>query len=477
MSGVYTTHIGLEIHIQLLTRTKAFCGCKVGFGEEPNTHVCPICLGYPGTLPALNEEALLQAYRVASALHCRLSPQTVFERKNYFYPDMPKNYQISQYRNPIGTDGCIEFPFGKGSSHVRIHDVHQEEDAGKMIHAGDMSLVDYNRAGTPLLEIVTQPDLRSGEEAEAFIHYFRRLVRYLQVCDGNMEEGSLRCDANVSVAPEGSGLGTKVEIKNLNSSRFVRLALDFEAERHRRLLEEGTKPVQETRLWNEHKDVTIGMRSKEEAHDYRYFPEPDLPPFHPDEAFLQRVAAGMTELPFDRRRRLEDDHALLPEQAAYICEERERADFFEETLACGADPSRTVHWMAGDMAGKLKRSGYTVQNAPLTPERLATILRMQDEGIIHGKIAKTLLSAVFEEDRDPEELVEEKGWHHLTSEEELLSLIRRVCAEEAEAVRQIRSGEKKVYGYLMGRIMQASGGKAEPQKTRRLLNETIEGRE
>jgi aspartyl-tRNA(Asn)/glutamyl-tRNA(Gln) amidotransferase subunit B len=469
----YTTYIGLEIHIQLLTRSKAFCGCEVRFAAEPNTQVCPVCLGYPGVLPALNEEAVLAAYRVATALQCRLSPEAIFERKNYFYPDMPKNYQISQYRHPLGTAGLLEFPFGEGTRRVRIHDVHQEEDAGKMIHAGDMTLLDYNRAGTPLLEIVTEPDLRSGDEAEAFIHYFRRMVRYLGVCDGNMEEGSLRCDANVSVAPEGSGLGTKVEIKNLNSSRFVRLALDYEAERHRRLLQEGERPTQETRLWNEHKDVTVSMRSKEEAQDYRYFPEPDLPPFRPDDAFLQKVRGGMVELPLERQQRLERDCALEREQAAYICEERERADFFEETLACGAEPEAAALWLSGDVAGKLKRNGLSLRQSALTPRRLAGILRLLAAGDIHGKIAKKLLSAVFAEDKEPEDLVEEKGWRQIGGEEELRQLVERVVAEEEEAVRQLRAGEEKIYGYLMGRVMQASGGRAEPQKARRLLAKVV----
>ncbi|MCX7032344.1 MAG: Asp-tRNA(Asn)/Glu-tRNA(Gln) amidotransferase subunit GatB, partial [Spirochaetes bacterium] len=286
---MYASFVGLEVHVHLATKTKCFCGCRAAFGDEPNTNVCPVCLGYPGALPALNTEAVRLAYLVARALGCTLAGRTLFERKNYFYADMPKNYQISQFRSPIGVDGQVEIELRKRRRHVRIREVHLEEDAGKMIHAGDATLLDYNRAGTSLLEIVTQPDLEVGEEAEVFLQQLRRLVRWLGVSDGNMEEGSLRCDANVSINLPGQGLGSKVEVKNLNSFKFVRRALDHEIERQTEILDRGGTVRQETRLWNENRDVTESMRTKESAHDYRYFPEPDLPPFTADAAFLASV--------------------------------------------------------------------------------------------------------------------------------------------------------------------------------------------
>ncbi|WP_455381582.1 Asp-tRNA(Asn)/Glu-tRNA(Gln) amidotransferase subunit GatB, partial [Salinispira pacifica] len=329
---VYQSFIGLEIHIQLLTRTKVFCGCRAAFGDEPNTNVCPVCMGYPGVLPALNEEAIRMSYVVARALNCTLSETAVFDRKNYFYPDLPKNYQISQFGAPVGTDGYLDLEFHKRKKRVRIHECHLEEDAGKMIHAGDMSLLDYNRTGTPLLEIVTEPDLEIGEEAELLLQQFRRMVRYLGVCDGNMEEGSLRCDANVSVNVAGEGLGRKVEIKNLNSSRFVRKALNFEIDRQKEILENGGTVVQETRLWNENRDLTESMRTKESAHDYRYFPEPDLPPFRADADFLSRVEASMVELPEARKSRFMREYSLSDRHAEQICDEKETADYFEEAV-------------------------------------------------------------------------------------------------------------------------------------------------
>ncbi len=469
----YQTFIGLEIHIQLLTKTKAFCSCPVGFGEEPNTNICPVCLGYPGVLPALNEQALFMAYQVAAALNCEISPMAVFDRKNYFYPDMPKNYQISQFGSPIGRNGFIEFPFNDGIRKIRIHDVHLEEDAGKMIHAGDISLVDYNRAGTPLLEIVTEPDLSSGDETEAFIHYFRRFVRYLEVCDGNMEEGSLRCDANISINIPGAGLGTKVEVKNLNSSRFVRLALNHEETRQQKVLDAGSSIQQETRLWNENRDLTVVMRRKEESHDYRYFPEPDLPPFRPDSEYLEKVGGSLPELPLARQIRLAEQYSLEAEQSAFISEERERADFFEESVSAGADPVDLYNWMSGDVLRHLNRARQSLGESTLTPERLANLLHLISEEKIHGKIAKKVLQLIFEEDKDPGQILEERGLEQITDEGEIRGLVRRVIAEDPAAAAQAAGGEMKVYGYFMGLIMKMSGGRADPQIARRVLEEEI----
>ncbi len=481
----YRTYIGLEIHIHLLTRSKVFCNCAVGFGEEPNTNVCPVCLGYPGVLPALNEAALFQAYQVATALKCELSPTTIFERKNYFYPDMPKNYQISQYQHPIGVNGIIEFPFRDEIRSVRIHDVHLEEDAGKMIHAGDISLIDYNRAGTPLLEIVTEPDLTSGDETEAFIQYFRRFVRYLEVCDGNMEEGSLRCDANISLNQPDRGLGTKVEVKNLNSSRFVRLALNHERERQAKLLAEGSRIQQETRLWNENRDITVVMRRKEESHDYRYFPEPDLPPFRPSPRFIEQVKGSLEELPLHRMERFRREYGLESEAIAFLTEEKDRAEFFEKAVASSAERSaegsggrsgaatEMYRWLSGDVLRHLNRAHLELSESALTPFRLAQLIDMIAAGRIHGKIAKKLLQAVFDEDKDPEQLLKEKGLEQITDPGEIRGLVKKVIAEDPAAAAQAAAGEEKVLGYFMGLIMKASGGRADPRTTRSILHEEI----
>ena len=466
---MYQSFIGLEIHIQLTTRSKVFCGCRAEFGEEPNTNVCPVCLGYPGVLPTLNREAVRQAYLVARALDCRPNPMGVFERKNYFYPDMPKNYQISQFASPFAVEGFLELELRKRRKRVLIKEVHLEEDAGKMIHAGDLSLLDYNRAGTPLLEIVTQPDLEVGEEAELFLQHFRRLVRYLGVCDGNMEEGSLRCDANVSVNREGQGLGRKVEIKNLNSFKFVRKALSYEIDRQTDILEKGGTVTQETRLWNENRDVTEGMRAKESAFDYRYFPEPDLPPFRPDADFLKEVDVGLVELPQARRRRFLERYGVSESQADFLIEEKATADYFEAAVGLGAEPQAAVLWLASDVQKILNRGGLDLSASPLTAERFAGLLRLIAERRIHGKIAKQVLEVVFAEDKDPEAIVRERGWEQLTDRGELGQVIDAVLAGHPQAVEQVRAGDSKPMGFLMGEIMKRTSGRAEPGLLKELL--------
>ena len=466
---MYQSFIGLEVHIQLTTRSKVFCGCRAAFGEEPNTNVCPVCLGYPGVLPTLNREAVRQAYLVARALDCRLNPMGVFERKNYFYPDMPKNYQISQFASPFAVDGRLELELRKRRKRVRIKEVHLEEDAGKMIHAGDLSLLDYNRAGTPLLEIVTQPDLEVGEEAELFLQHFRRLVRYLGVCDGNMEEGSLRCDANVSVNREGQGLGRKVEIKNLNSFKFVRKALSYEIGRQTEILEKGGTVTQETRLWNENRDVTEGMRTKESAFDYRYFPEPDLPPFRPDPDFLKEVEAGLVELPQARRQRFLEKYGVSESQADFLIDEKATADFFERTVGLGAEPQAAALWLASDVQKILNRGGLDLDSSPLTPERFAELLCLIAERRIHGKIAKQVLEVVFSEDKDPGAIIRERGWEQLTDRGELGRMIDAVLASQPRAVEQVRGGDSKPIGFLMGEIMKRTCGRAEPGLVKELL--------
>lgn len=471
---MYDTFVGLEIHIHLLTKSKVFCSCKAHYGDEPNTNVCPVCLGYPGVLPVLNEEAIKLAYVVAQALNCRLSPRTLFERKNYFYPDLPKNYQISQFRDPVGENGFIDVPLGEGvTKRIRIHDVHLEEDAGKMIHAGDMSLCDYNRTGYPLLEIVTEPDLSGGEEAEKFLQYFQRVVRYLHVSDGNMEEGSLRCDANISINKTGGGLGTKVEVKNLNSSRFVRKALEFEFKRQSAQFEAGTRIVQETRLWNENRDVTESMRSKESSHDYRYFPEPDLPPFVPSGDFLRLVDSLQVELPLARRERLKTTWGLSAEQADFVSESKSLADYFETTAKASGQGASVANWLMGDVQKELKHFDLTLEASPLSSARLAQLVTLLESGRIHIKIAKQLLIAVFEENKDPETLVKEKGWEAITTESQLQPILDKVFAEHSGVVDAIRAGDQRQKGFLVGQVMQATGGRAAPALVNQLLAKAL----
>jgi len=485
----YQSFIGLEVHIHLLTRTKAFCSCKAAFGDEPNTNVCPVCMGYPGVLPALNGEAVRMGAVVARALNCTLSPRTWFERKQYFYPDMTKNYQISQFASPLGVDGWVDIPVGSDGSatgaaatkRIRIKECHLEEDAGKMIHAGNVSLVDYNRAGTSLLEIVTEPDFETGAEAETYVQQLRRTVRYLGVCDGNMEEGSLRCDANVSINLRGAGLGSKVEIKNLNSSRFVRLGLDYEIGRQIALVEKGGAVRQETRLWNENRDQTETMRVKESSNDYRFFPEPDLPPFEPDAAFLASVEAGLVELPYDRERRVGSEYGLTREQAAILCEERAFADYYEAAVAeagrLGVEKvvaaERVAIWMTGDVKRVLNRDGLgaaDVGSLRATGARLAAIVALVAGGRVSGKIARRVFDAVLEEDAEPADIVAARGWELVVDPAVIAAAVDEAVAGEASAfsgaAAATASGDegkaRTLSAYLVGKAIAASGGKAEP---------------
>jgi aspartyl-tRNA(Asn)/glutamyl-tRNA(Gln) amidotransferase subunit B len=471
--AMYASFLGLEVHAQLLTRTKVFCGCRAAFGDEPNTNVCPVCMGYPGVLPALNGEAIRMGYLVARALNCTPAASCLFERKNYFYPDLPKNYQISQFRSPLGTDGYMEIELRKRRKRVRIREVHLEEDAGKMIHAGDVTLLDFNRAGTPLLEIVTQPDLEVGEEAEVLLQQLRRIVRWLGVCDGNMEEGSLRCDANVSVNLEGRGLGSKVEVKNLNSFKFVRNAVTYEIGRQTEILERGGAVASETRLWNENRDVTESMRTKESSSDYRYFPEPDLPPFAPDEDFLRSVESSLVELPHARRQRFIEGLGLSEEQASFLCEEKETADWFEKALGLGADPQSAALWMASDVKKHINRTGLSLARSPLSPERFAELLGLLAQKRIHGKIAKAVLEAVFEEDKSPLAVMREKGWEQITDPAELRVLIARVLEANASVAASIRAGDHRPIGYLIGQIMKETSGRADPSLVQALVKESL----
>ncbi|MDR2049567.1 MAG: Asp-tRNA(Asn)/Glu-tRNA(Gln) amidotransferase subunit GatB [Treponema sp.] len=481
---MYQSFIGLEVHIHLLTATKVFCGCRSAFGDEPNSNVCPVCMGYPGVLPTLNLEAMRMGCMVAKALNCSIPERTWFERKQYFYPDMTKNYQISQFASPLGQGGWIELE-GRGANgerigkKIRIKECHLEEDAGKMIHTGTVSLLDYNRAGVSLLEIVTEPDMETGEEAEFFIQQLRRMVRYLGVCDGNMEEGSLRADANVSINLPGRGLGKKVEIKNLNSSRFVRLGLNYEIRRQAEVLDAGKAVVQETRLWNENRDETVPMRQKENAQDYRYFPEPDLPVFCPDKAFLASVENAIVELPAARLKRFVAEYALTEEQAGLICEEKAQADYFEaaveaatKTVLSKKDAAdRIAKWFLTDIKHIFHRDGLSDFGAfALSPVRLAAISVMQAEGRLSGKLAKQTLELVVAEDKDPETIVRERDWEQITDPAPIAEAARQVIAEEKATVSELQNsgGEnekrrKTLFAYLVGKVLAATGGRADPK--------------
>jgi aspartyl-tRNA(Asn)/glutamyl-tRNA(Gln) amidotransferase subunit B len=505
---MYQSFIGLEVHIHLLTRTKAFCRCRSAFGDEPNTNICPGCLAYPGTLPTLNIEAMRMGCITARALNCTIPERTWFERKQYFYPDISKNYQISQFASPLGQRGYIELE-GRGAEgthikkKVRIKECHLEEDAGKMIHTGTVSLIDYNRAGVSLLEIGTEPDLETGEEAEFFIQELRRMVRYLGVCDGNMEEGSLRADANVSINLPGQGLGRRVEIKNLNSSRFVRLSLNYEISRHSEMLDAGKTIVQETRLWNENRDETVPMREKENAQDYRYLPDPDLPVFCPDAAFLKSVDEALVESPRKRMARMRNDYGLSEEQAEHICDEKEGADYFEaavtETRVIGVtratenmDVTDTTHritnWFLTDIKAILNRKGIALKNIgsfPLTPRRLAALAIMLGRGKITGKLARQCMDLVVAEDRDPEEIVRANNWEQLRDPEKITEAVKSVLAAEEKTVTELRSiaagngdavkkkRRRTLTAYLTGKVLAATGGRADPIIAGKLLEELL----
>ncbi len=470
----YDVFIGLEIHIHLKTVSKMFCSCRAHYGDEPNTNVCPVCLGYPGTLPLLNERAMELGYHVARSLGCRIADRTSFVRKNYFYPDMPKNYQISQFEEPVGVEGLMEADLGDGGvRNIRIHDVHLEEDAGKMIHAGDVTLLDFNRAGYPLLEIVTEPDLRTGEETEAFLRDFQRLVRYLGVSDGNMDEGSMKCDANISINHPGKGLGTKVELKNMNSPRFVRLALNHEVIRHAEIIDAGGSLIQETRLWNENRDITESMRRKEEADDYRYFPEPDLPPFIPDDAFLARVEASMVELPLDKKRRLQAEYGLSPEQAEFIHDDVATLHLFEQTVRTGSSARNVAAWLSSDIRKLLNRENLSLADSPLSAARFSALLKLIEEGRISGKIAKKVLENIFSENSDPESIVEKEGWSQISNPVELALIVDKVIGANPEVAAAVRDGDMKQRGWLMGQVMRASDGKAAPELSGKILDEKL----
>ena len=471
----YEAVIGLEIHAQLLTESKIFCGCSAKFGADPNSQTCPICTGMPGVLPVLNRRVLEFAVRTALALGGEIAPRCVFARKNYFYPDLPKGYQISQFELPLSTGGHVEIKTNGESLRVRLRRIHMEEDAGKLVYEGtmettDSSFVDLNRTGVPLIEIVTEPDIRTPEEAGAFLRKLRSILRYLEVCDGNMEQGSFRCDANVSLRPKGTeGLGVKTELKNMNSFRFVERALEYEIERQRGVLEDGGTVVQETRLWDTSRSVTLGMRGKEEAHDYRYFPDPDLGPFVPDPLRVEEIRRSLPELPDEKEARFGRQYELPLYDAQILTSSAELADTFEKTVQFFNRPKRVSNWILSELLRELKREDREIEQCPVNPEHLARMLAMIEGGTISGKIGKQVFDEMMRTGKDPDTIVQEKGWVQIEDEAELGSLIERILRENPKEVEQYRKGKEKLLGFFVGQVMKATRGQANPKRVNEIL--------
>jgi aspartyl-tRNA(Asn)/glutamyl-tRNA(Gln) amidotransferase subunit B len=475
----YESVIGLEIHAQLLTRTKIFCGCPTTYGAPPNTHVCPVCLGYPGALPVLNRVAVDHALRAALALGCTVQERSVFARKNYFYPDLPKGYQISQYELPLALGGGLDIVVDGHSKHVRLTRIHMEEDAGKSLHEGfpdsdRRTYLDYNRAGVPLIEIVSEPDMRSASEAAAFFEKLRQILVWLGVNDGNMEEGSLRCDANVSIRHAGEQhLGTKAEVKNVNSFRYLQKALEYEIERQIDVVEHGGRVVQETRLFDSAQGRTYSMRSKEEAHDYRYFPEPDLPPLVIDSVRRRGIEASLPELPETRMARFVREYGIPEYDANLLTQTRGLADYFEAAARASGNAKAASNWIMGELLRTIKERGVSVEQVPLTADALAGLIQVVDRGIISSTVAKDVFAKMYESGRRAEEIVASEGLAQNSDADALLGFVRAAISASPDAVEQVRKGRNNAFGFLVGHVMKASKGKANPKVVNDLLKREL----
>ncbi len=469
--------IGLEVHAQLKTNTKIFCACSTSFGAPPNTHTCPVCLGMPGVLPVLNKKVVDYTLRMALATHCEITRESRFARKNYFYPDLPKGYQISQYELPIALNGFVDIEVNGGLRRIGITRIHMEEDAGKLGHdpARPVSMVDFNRTGVPLIEIVSEPDLRQPEEAGAYLKQLRSIVRYLGICDGNLEEGSFRCDANVSIRPKNTRpLGTRTELKNLNSFKHVEKALHYEISRQKEVLMDGGQIVQETRLWDPDKNKTTSMRGKEEAHDYRYFPDPDLLPLAIDDTWIETVKKSLPELPDAKKKRFMDQYELPAYDAELLTSDKELADYFENCTRVFPHPKQVSNWVMGSLLGLLNAQQKNIEDSPVAAGDLARLLSLVEDGVISGKIAKTVFDEMARTGKPAKQIVEEKGLVQITDTNALEDVILRIISSHPQEVEAYKNGKTKLMGFFVGQIMKETRGQANPKMVNEILKQKLE---
>ncbi|HVN95955.1 MAG TPA: Asp-tRNA(Asn)/Glu-tRNA(Gln) amidotransferase subunit GatB [Syntrophorhabdaceae bacterium] len=479
--GDYEGVMGLEVHAHLLTKSKIFCGCSTEFGAQPNSHTCPTCMGLPGALPVLNKKVVDFAIRLGLALHCGISNKSIFARKNYYYPDLPKGYQISQYEEPICTNGWLDIHMNGEKKRVRINRIHMEEDAGKLVHENTIetssySMVDYNRSSTPLLEIVTEPDISTPEEASTYLKALRDILIYLEICDGNMEEGSFRCDANVSVRKKGtSGLGTRTEMKNLNSFRYIERSLDYEIARQIELIKRGGTVVQETRLYNVDEGVTYSMRGKEEAHDYRYFPEPDLLPLIVSDEWVEEVRKTLPELPLEKIERFMNDYGLPRYDVEILVSDKDLADYFEAATKLFSEPKTVSNWIMTELLREFKESNISPKDSPLAPEHLAELLMLVRDGTISNKIAKDIFPEAFKTGTSPKTIVREKGLIQISDENALQATIDQIIARSPKELADYRAGKDKLIGFFVGQVMKETKGKANPKLLNELLLRRLKG--
>ena len=465
--------MGLEVHVQLKTKSKIFCSCSTHFDARENENICPVCTGMPGSLPVLNEEAVHMACKMALATNCKVQSVSVFARKNYFYPDLPKGYQISQYDQPLAIDGWVEIPLSnKEIKKIRLERIHMEEDAGKNVHGSHFSYVNFNRAGIPLIEVVSKPDLRSSEEAGNYLRSIQRMVRYLEIGDGNMEEGSLRCDVNISLRPTGAEkLGTKVEIKNMNSFRFVENAIEYEIERQKEALQNGQKIIQETRLWDSNQNKTFSMRSKEEAHDYRYFPEPDLMPLEVSSKALESIKTQLPELSLEKQKRFMRDYQLSQADSGTLVQEKSLADYFEAVVKECQAPRLASNWILSELLREVEAS--SVSKSKITPKHLGQLILLIQKGTISGKIAKTVFEKMLQSGDLPQKIVETEGWVQISDDAELEPIIEAVVKENPNLVKAYQAGDAKKFGFFVGQVMKKTQGQANPQKVNELLKKKL----
>jgi len=475
----YEPVIGLEVHAQLLTKSKIFCGCSTTFGEEPNTQTCPVCTGQPGSLPVLNRKAVEFAIKLGLATKCRIAPYSLFARKNYFYPDLPKGYQISMYELPLAEDGFVEILVDGKKKRIKIIRIHLEEDAGKLKHGetpetASFSYVDFNRTGVPLVEIVSGPDIRSPQEAGDYLRELRAILQYLEICTGDMEKGNFRCDANISVRPKGQKeFGTRTELKNMNSFRHVEMALEYEIKRQLSLLKDGEHVIQETRLWNVDEGMTASMRGKEEAHDYRYFPDPDLVPVNIDESWIGQIRESLPELPAEKRERFVMQYSIPEYDAAIITSTKPLSMYYEETVRLFSEPKTVSNWIMGDLLRELKRDEREIDQCPVTPLHLAEMLSMIKDGTISGKIAKDVFEEMYRTGEKPSKIVQEKGWVQILDKGEIERAIEKAVQGNPKLVDDYRKGKEKLFGFFVGEVMKQTKGKANPKLVNELLKEKL----